>query len=208
MPLTVISEPLKNLPSTYKEVNNICNMFDATIGGGAARQLYLGEDFGSTDVDLYFFNRTNAYRAKRWFDQEYPRLEHHDTINYAPTYKVKDITYQIIHKFLPPTVEILFESFDFYCCCFAVTPGNIMHYLQEATEDVEIKQLRCNSYSPARPQDHRIVKYVMQKGYMPSDDFTQKRFKEQLNSIIECICTEPNDNKYRKSIVKEWLGVR
>jgi hypothetical protein len=94
------------------------------IAGGAARQLYYGKGFGSTDIDC--FDDPNplsgfvCYGVSAW----------------AYTYKFYNIgTVQIIRKYLLG-LEAIFETFDYNCCCFAYLNGRIC-FTPEAIEDCE-----------------------------------------------------------------------
>lgn len=186
-----------NIPhnSRYESIKPLLRQFNAVLAGGAARQLYLNDgSFGSTDVDLYFFNNKDKYNIKRCLLKAGKEKR---ASEYAKTFMYKDLLLQIVDD-RPNSIENLFSTYDFYCCMFAIVNNKIV-YPKEAFEDVLSKTLRDNNYSKYYIKDYRILKYVLKKGYEPGTPHLKTRFDILMKDFLSC---------EREINIDDWLEGR
>lgn len=153
------------------------------IGGGAARQIYLQDNtFGSTDIDIFVksYNRYNNFnktlkKIGQELEVDYTYAQH------ANSYFIPDVgKVQLISQFYENT-EVLFKSFDFHCCCFAIYKGALW-FTEDAIEDVKKKQLR--HMPPGRFSSNRVIKYYLKKGYVPADTRCKNAFNKKFLQFI------------------------
>lgn len=168
----------------YESIKPLLRQFNVLLAGGAARQLFLNDgSFGSTDVDLYFFNNKDKYNIKRCLLKAGKEKR---ASEYAKTFMYKDLLLQIVDD-RHNSIDQLFSTFDFYCCMFAIVNNKIV-YPKEAFEDVLSKTLR-NNQNPIMSygvKDYRILKYVLKKGYEPGTEYLKTRFDKLMKDFLSC----------------------
>lgn len=169
--LTALLDLFKDYPKDYM------------IGGGAARQIYLQDNnFGSTDIDIF----TKSYNRYNNIDKILKKVGQELEIDYtyaqqAKSYFIPDIgKVQLISQFYENT-EVLFKSFDFHCCCFAIYNGDLW-FTNDAIEDVKKKQLR--HIPSGRLTSNRIIKYYLKKGYVLADTRCKNAFNKKFLQFI------------------------
>lgn len=150
----------------------------AIIAGGSARQIFLGEKFGSTDIDIYF----PSYEVLR--QNNIYRTVFAKVTSKSLTFNVNNLTIQIIKgKFLIP--EAIFNTYDFTCCCFAIK-DNLLYYTKEAEEHALKKRMVFTDQDISNHNHpyQRVRKYL-DKGYVPSCDLSLQLFENFLLWWIE-----------------------
>lgn len=213
----------------YKTISKLLEPFGAFIAGGAARQIFLHNEpaktkqdeldkFGSTDIDCYFYDIATADAFEKYYKKHYKLsvvTEEVPKEHSNPFYAKKTLYTQDTPKIQIMTtagrgIKKIFRSFDFHCCCFAVKDG-ILYYTDEAAEDALNKQLRY--FPPLEitdgvtewkdvPKDYRVIKYILKKGYTPSDEVTKGIFERVFldfceNGDIEDVDKFLNNPNYR-----------
>jgi hypothetical protein len=168
----------KNRP-LYERITNLFP--EAIIAGGSARQIYLNEEFGSTDIDLYHTNYANIGRA--YVAGVVYKLVSH-TI-WARTYLIDGIKVQLMGTPYRD-IQSLFDTFDFSCCMFAISPDELMYTYPFAITDAKGKWLQIvNKQLNSEKQAKRIGKYL-KKGYLPKCGDTMNVYSEFLKFAEEC----------------------
>jgi hypothetical protein len=176
--MKILSVPIEERISgeTLEKYNQVLAIIEGrTIAGGAARQLYFNKDFGSTDIDLF-----------SWYDDA--PLKNYSgyklRTHWAYTFKIQNYTIQLIRKGYSGSVENIFNSFDFNCCCFAVD-RNYIYYTEEAIEDCNKKQLRyIDNYNEESHdfEEVRLLKYI-KKGFLPACEGTRRALGNLISTI-------------------------
>jgi hypothetical protein len=165
---------------TYQTIRAALKMTSGIIAGGSAREAFLNEGFGSNDIDIYF---PQEHLGKVFFEllHKQSKTVHHpyDYVKYykATNFFLKDGTkiQCILGQYLH--IEDIFNSFDFTCCQFAIK-DDMIYYTSEAIEDTMNKKLV--STGNEKIKDYRLIKYVLLKGFNPTDILF-----EQLNKAIK-----------------------
>lgn len=156
------------------------------IAGGAARQIYLGEVFGSTDIDCY--NANYREQATIW-DNHFRFIPGNPNANItrnAFNFLFYDNKIQLVKKIYTDNIEELFNSFDFACCMFAIK-GDKLYYTEKAAEDAihkwitvinPPKILKGIDFAGASYEfceennlNSRVGKYL-KKGYIPHCEYS------------------------------------
>lgn len=190
----MIVEPVSNYLKTnevlYREIMALVP--GTMIAGGAARQIFLHEEFGSTDIDIYcpdmatralLIRRLQAFRRKV---SSKAHTFHVDT-------SVKKIELQII-KSIYTLPQNIFMDFDLTCCCFAIKDDRI-YYTKEAKEHSINKRM---FFQHQEPGQHlypylRFRKYL-EKGFIPTCDLSLDIFKDFLLWYVENEKCRESDN--------------
>src|SRR6266849_2526322 len=147
--------------SNYYKLQQIQHYFPGIIiGGGAARQVFLNEEFGSTDIDIY--HSTPMDQALNTHDLS-PFPDYMLTAN-AYNFKYCGMKVQLIRKIYTTNIEELFNSYDFACCMFAIK-DNYIYYTEQAVEDATHKWL--NVINLDKDTLHQRVGKYLKKGYIP-----------------------------------------
>lgn len=136
------------------------------IAGGAVRQWFLGESFGSHDVDIFVKNKKQLDHLKECFGV----LDKIETKN-AITFKINGVSIQVITKIMFGSAQEVIDSFDLTCCQL-VTDGYGVIVGDTTINDITTKTLNStdmlDSFALAR-----ITKYVSY-GYTPSNELIKK----------------------------------
>ena len=140
------------------------------IGGGAARQIFLNERLGSTDIDIY----TDGY----YYGKIYYWIKKNTIIastSNSYTFNIDGLKIQLIKKIQTLNPLSLFNTYDFTCCMFAVGSNGYIYYTDLAKEHALGKWLYIannENYTYSR-----IGKYL-KKGYAPLCPISQSIFVE------------------------------
>lgn len=112
------------------------------IVGGCARQVLLGED-NFNDIDVWFKDIYQFEQLKQRLSDEfgYEMYEHYVSDN-AITYHVGDFKVQLIRRAWYPSLQAVFDSFDFTCCQLALD-DNLTAY-GPGEDDARNLRLRVN----------------------------------------------------------------
>ena len=192
--MDIIEEPISNyLTDRNKELYtyfaNIAKEYNAIIAGGSARQIFLDEKFGSTDIDLYF----SSMKYFLSFRSIYRNVIEKSS-SYATTYIINNIKVQII-KITPGNKNIyrIFDTYDFYCCRFAIYNDTIF-YTHRAKKDALNKVFssthnenypdnELDLWTFEAPKDYRLLKYYL-KGYEPGNHYCQVAFSKLIRNLL------------------------
>lgn len=160
---------------------------DVWICGGAIRRWFNKEP--TYDVDVFAPKEENLNEYLTHLENKYELKKLNDNKN-AATYKTETgVIIQLI-KFHYPTIEELFENFDFNICQFAWDGKNI-YTTTEAVLGVFRKRLAVVKITEPLDTLRRAFKY-QRKGYTPcvgtlrdlGISFTEKTI-EQINEMTE-----------------------
>jgi hypothetical protein len=148
------------------------------IAGGCGRQIALGES-NFNDIDVWF-------RTPFQFEQTKDRLndtfgyEMYETFNSenAVTYQVGNHKVQLIRRAYYPTVDAIFESFDFTCCQVAVDKE--LQAYGPGIEDAKNNVLKLNRYDN-KAFLARYAKYVGYGYVMDPEEFLEIIERKDIN---------------------------
>lgn len=206
----MIIEPLekylKHNTELYENVRRIVS--EGIIAGGAARQIFLGEQFGSTDVDFYFptFGIFDAW-SSNLCRQGYRVYSSTSKAQGYEIVSLNDIKLQLIATVFSDNSQEIFDTYDFTCCMFAIKDTQI-YYTEEAAEHARKKQLVLQNKDNSRDLYNRVGKYL-KKGYFPSCDTTFNVFADFIKYIDEYkiwddkVSSRNFDDYYRKILPEE-----
>ncbi len=189
----MLVEPLEKYLKDNRNIYETVRRYlpEGIIAGGAARQIFLGEKFGSTDVDFYFptWGIWNDW-ASNFYGQGYKRYSR--TRN-AEGYLIflEQIKLQLISITYSDTPQEIFDTFDFTCCMFAIKDDKL-YFTEEAVEHATKKMLVVYKESNANDLYRRIGKYL-RKGYFPSCPISNAALEDFLKYIDECKITKDNE---------------
>ena len=174
-----VDKYLKDNREIYTQIR--WNIPEGIIAGGAARQIFLNEAFGSTDVDIYFPD-FSAHGA--WYTNHYRRgFEKYSNTNNASGYLIDDIKCQLVKAIYTDDPRRIFDSFDLTCCMFAIKDDQI-YYTEEAAEHATKKLMVFAKESNAKNIYKRVEKYL-RKGFVPSCPISMKIFLEFIQYVEE-----------------------
>jgi hypothetical protein len=158
--------------------------FDSTfdkgpwIAGGMGRQLALGEtEFA--DIDIWFsspFQFEQVYR--RLADQFTNSLYEVYSSDNASTYQLGQYKVQLIKRAYYPSLQAVFDNFDFTCCQVAVMPD--LSIAGPGIEDAKNYTLKLNKLD-TKAFLARYGKYVSYGYKMNPDEFIKIINTETLN---------------------------
>jgi hypothetical protein len=169
---------LKHNEARYYEIRRVIG--EGIIAGGAARQIFLGEDFGSTDVDFYFSSR-GLWDA--WYRNLNRGYDRYHRSHKAAGFMVEDTKCQLIQTHFSSNPQEIFDSFDLTCCMFAIKDHEL-YYTEEAAEHASKKMMVFKHYDNSRDPYKRVGKYL-KKGFIPSCLHSEKILQEFLQYIEE-----------------------
>jgi hypothetical protein len=152
-------------PSQKQTIKVLSTLFDQAnfyICGGAARQLYLNKDFGSTDIDIFCKNKGDFVKLTKLLASN--KIVD-DASTYAISYLYKGLKLQIVKNNYNMSLCDVFQDFDFTVCCFAFD-RNYIYYSESAIRDLDTKIIRLNTYYF---RVYSLFKY-MNKGFILSDE--------------------------------------
>jgi hypothetical protein len=184
----------------WNKVKSLLKGVPFVIAGGAARQLFLDEKFGSTDIDIY---PTKDNLGKLL---EIARLKaSKNKYGNADTFKYKALTIQIIQINTPyNSIEDIFNTFDLHCCCMA-TDGQYLYFTEEAERDATSKYMRLTG-NEKEPDIYRLMKYWMGKGYKIDDEIIRELiYKEMKGFILRHTAYAKDTFSYSKSHLSTYL---
>lgn len=159
-------EPLeKYLKGDNIEIyNKIISLFPKDgwlIAGGAARQIFLNERLGSTDIDFYFSSIDS-------YDAQYHRLYRQIGVPHrsgnAATFYLDNTQVQLVAKIYSDTPKEIFDTYDMTCCMFAIT-NNLIYFTDEAREHALGKWIVLST--PIKENYIRRIGKYLRKGYCP-----------------------------------------
>ncbi len=170
---------LKKNTEKYNQVRSVIS--EGIIAGGAARQIFVGEEFGSTDIDFYFPNWgiEDAWNNNLYIQGYRQYHNSQKAIGYDNIFGTKC---QLVKKYSEDPQEIV-NSFDLTCCMFAIKADQI-YYTEEAAEHSLKKIMVFSKYEKANDPYRRVGKYL-KKGFVPSCHHSQDILQEFLKYIEE-----------------------
>lgn len=163
------------LPSVCRQVLDLVQTTEGCfLAGGAALELYTGDIHKIKDWDIFSSNINVAIEIR----SKLQSLGFHLTKNteWGITLEKSKVIVQIITKHYPKNLKKLFNKFDFYVCCFAVS-GNDLCYTKQSKKDVENKELNFIYTENIITTIKRLSRYG-QKGYMPTTECVKKILKQ------------------------------
>lgn len=176
---------------------------EAIIAGGAARQIFLGEKLGSTDIDLYFPNSISYEGAALYFlNNRFKRYHRSDNaegfyIEYEGQNKA-----QLIRKTFTANPQEIFDSFDLTCCMFAIKNDEI-YYTEQAAEHAQKKLMVFVNPDKSTNRYRRMGKYL-KKGYAPSCPISQDILGEFLQYLEEYEVPDPTKENPRSLFITHY----
>jgi hypothetical protein len=193
-------EPLENYikGNNARIYNNIFGDigYPFIIGGGSARQIFLNEDFGSTDIDIYMIIGN--------FDDIYAEFQKQGKVisstSNAITFELNEgIKIQLIRKVYTLDPCQLFSTYDFSCCMFAIK-DNYIYYTDLAKDHALNKWLYIVHNKNINLA--RIGKYLL-KGYTPLCLISQQIFVDFIN--YGNICGFGTDDMFAPTIEDTFI---
>lgn len=203
----IVSEVAQNdgLSALIRRFRDVLNLEKGPwIAGGAARRLYLGEnDLGTYgDIDLFVPH-------SRWHEIT-DEVRHIDlpfanrvTRGLVETlrfnWKGKNTKLQLItakHKMdETPSIQRVFETFDFTVCCFA-TDGYQIVATPEAIADERARVIRpIEGYNQIGKFPRRVAKYV-RYGYTPAPGALKQLVGTIKGVTPACVIEDGRDEYY------------
>ncbi len=179
----MLVEPLeKYLKSNTEKYNQTRRVIsEGIIAGGAARQIFLEEQFGSTDIDFYFSN-WGIWDAWQNNLTRNGYSEYHSSRKARGFENIFGTKCQLIKTIYSDNPQEIFNTFDFTCCMFAIKEDHL-YFTTEAAEHATNKMLvvaDSSNYSYGR-----IGKYI-RKGFFPSCPLSSGIFDEFVKYVHEC----------------------
>jgi hypothetical protein len=148
------------------------------IAGGCGRQIVLGEtDFN--DIDVWFKDVIQFEEIQKRLNDEFGHgmYETYSSDN-AITYQVGKFKVQLIRRAYYPSLDAVFDKFDFTCCQIAVN-DDLTAY-GPGVEDAKNYVLKLNKFD-SKAFLARYAKYVGYGYVMDSDEFLDIIEKQELN---------------------------
>jgi hypothetical protein len=148
------------------------------IAGGCGRQIALGEN-NFNDIDVWFNNEFQFRQVlNRLTDQfGYEMYETFSSDN-AMTYQVGKFKVQLIRRSYYPTLDAVFDKFDFTCCQIAVN-DDLTAY-GPGIADAKNYVLKLNKFD-SKAFLARYAKYVGYGYIMNPEEFLDIIEKQELN---------------------------
>lgn len=148
------------------------------IAGGMGRQIAIGES-NFADIDVWFssafqIEQLRTRLAKQFVSDMY---ETYNSDN-ASTYQIGEYKVQLIRRAYYPSLQSVFDNFDFTCCQVAVMPN--MTVMGPGIEDAKNYVLRLNKLDKIGFLA-RYGKYVSYGYKMNPEEFIQVITTEDLN---------------------------
>lgn len=181
---TDFTAPARAKPKVKPTLENIVSVIYSSsdhgpwIAGGCGRQVVVNDRMFN-DIDVWFRTVYQLEQTKLRLDDAfgYEMYETYNSEN-ATTYQVGDYKVQLIKRAYYPTVDAVFDSFDFTCCQVALDE-NLKPYgpgIQDAVE----KRLVLNHYDP-KAFLARYAKYVGYGYVMDPEKFIEIIDREDVN---------------------------
>lgn len=178
----------KNNLKLYNAIIKNLSMAGWAIAGGAARQIFFDEDFGSTDIDIFALSSENRRAIRNNLSLLAEDIKHSA---YATTFHIsfnnRLIKLQLVGEdWQRKTIKEIFELFDLHCCMFAIN-GNTIYYTEKAETDAINKIMNLYMLDGDKSKAH-MLKYWLYKGYtFGSDierDIVYTQFTYNLKHLI------------------------
>jgi hypothetical protein len=171
------------------------------IGGGSARQIFLNEDFGSTDIDIY--TRINFGNIYAEFQKQGKVIS--NTAN-SITFELNErIKVQLIRKIYTLDPCYLFSTYDLSCCMFAIKDNYI--YYTDLAKDHSLNKWLYIVHSDGNNLASRVGKYLL-KGYTPLCPISQQIFVDFIDYGVKA--GFDTDDMFAPSIedtFREFFGI-
>lgn len=148
------------------------------IAGGCGRQIALGES-NFNDIDVWFNNEFQFRQVQARLNDQfgYEMYETFSSDN-AITYQVGKFKVQLIRRAYYPTLDAVFDKFDFTCCQIAVN-DDLTAY-GPGLEDAKNYVLKLNKFD-SKAFLARYAKYVGYGYVMNPEEFLDIIEKQELN---------------------------
>jgi hypothetical protein len=176
----------RNRPKVKASLENIVNIIYKTsehnsgpwIAGGCGRQVVVNDKMFN-DIDVWFQSVFQLEQCRNRLNDAfgYEMYETYNSEN-ATTYQVGDYKVQLIRRAYYPTVNDVFDSFDFTCCQVALD-SELQPY-GPGVEAARTKQLILNNYDP-KAFLARYAKYVGYGYVMDPKEFIAIIEREDIN---------------------------
>jgi hypothetical protein len=151
------------------------------IAGGSVRKSIMGEELGTSDIDIFFKSSRDLTNATKQIVDLGCEVKRHPNCNGVKIYprnhsigESDGLYLQLITKECYPNMEELISKFDFTVCQFGYTNGTYF-YTNEAMADEKSKQLRYTQFSKQEVNVTRYAKYLT-LGYTPTISAFDKIF--------------------------------
>lgn len=189
--MLIVTEPVSTDTPLVRKIQEISSILNPLTGpwvaGGAARRVYLGEDLGQGDIDIFVnFEHYNETREKLF---ERPnglipssvraRTEGHDVYHCRFKSDGAASVQLICVKKTVRTLTDLFATFDFTTCCFA-TDGYVTHRMVGAEKAATERSLCLVAGAQKRKTPRRILKYA-RYGYTPEPGLLREVVGDTFN---------------------------
>lgn len=176
-PVKSKTEPsLKNIVDCILEGSTVQS--GPWIAGGMGRQLAIGET-KFNDVDVWFSNQLQMDQlTRKLFDTFAADIYESFNSNNALTLQVGDQKVQLIKKEFYPSVNHVFDRFDFTCCQVGVLQD--LSIYGPGVDDAKSRELRVSRLDP-RAFIARYAKYIGYGYVMNPDKFIEILENEELN---------------------------
>lgn len=193
---------------SFKYLDTILNGINYVIAGGSARKLYVREDMGQSDIDVWFHDEESLFEAKQRLDSvmhpnilynlenQYSKpsfnsfvqvahtefgytFTHRDTENLPYSTNIQLLRKQTVGDGISGVIDI----FDYTICQFAYT-GGLIYATPAAIADHQAGILRRNPICTAPICYERVMKY-MGKGYTPTKELFDLMFLNGRTSMTQ-----------------------
>lgn len=193
--------PANNAADILKQIFGNPPYKDFCIAGGSVRLFWNNSVLGESDIDIWFFDQQTGMQIIKDLELKivnmrgFSNTRIYKTDNAVTyTFLCKEITYkiQLIKNGFYPTVDSLWNSFDFTVCQFA-SDGKTLYASECAVTDMKDKKL-CLVNDSGQIKLPRFIKYCYY-GYIPTQQLLTRIKEEKLKDL-------KNDNLI--SSLEDW----
>jgi hypothetical protein len=166
----------------------VCDIYASSTGrgpwiaGGMGRQLAIGEiDFN--DIDVWFDSLMQFEITKKYLEHKYEHAMYQNFVSdNAETYFIGDYKVQLIKRKWYPSIDSIFDDFDFTCCQIAVD-SNLKIYgpgiLDARNFILKLNKLDSHAFLA------RYGKYVSYGYVMDPEQFIKILETEKINYVFD-----------------------
>lgn len=179
-------DKIRHIPKQKPTLENIVNVIyrgsseknGPWIAGGCGRQVAVGER-NFNDIDVWFKDVFQFEQTKDRLNDEfgYEMYESFNSEN-AVTYQIGNLKVQLIRRAYYPSLDAVFNSFDFTCCQVALD-DNLTAY-GPGLEDARSMRLVLNHFD-SKAFLARYAKYVGYGYVMDPEEFIKIIENKELN---------------------------
>ena len=152
------------------------------LAGGAVRKMYLGQNIGLSDWDIWFSSPEQFHQSEKLMcslDAAWAVHGSDNAISFKYSYNNQEHNVQLVkRRFFDHPGQII-RQFDFTICQL-LTDGDTLMIGDQTALDLESKTIRLASYPMQNYIISRLVKYMVY-GYYPSQELIELITEQSIN---------------------------